>query len=380
MSAKKVTKKKKKAVKPAKKGTAKKKKSVKEIAEAKYGKGIYHRGDADLKTERVSWGCFGLDYITGGGITLGRITEIFGSESSGKSSIALICAQEFIKLGKKVYWIDVENNWDNDTKKWAIQLGVDVSKIEIYRPKTGEIALEMIRIVVENNTDGLVVLDSWAAVTASAEIEADTGDSFMAVNARLCNQAIRQIQTGLNGIGCKTAVLVINQTRATMTGQMITPGGRALKFACGVRIKLARTEWLVQQIQGEKYTVGQIISMKTVKNKTFPPYKETSPSFYVMNNKYGPVGVDNLRSMLRFGMMWGIVKDITAEVAEKAGIDAGYYYTDDDGESVRIGKDENQVVFQLNKPDNLGIREDLENVVSIRSKQKIAMQRGEEVA
>lgn len=344
----------------------------------KYGANALIRGDTDIEKEPVSWGSFALDLITGGGIIPGRVTEIYGSESSGKSSLCLITGQQFLNRGKGVYWVDIENSWDTRTAKWGKRLGVDISKFVVAKPQSGEEALNTVRIICEMKEDALVVLDSWAALTCSKEIEASTGDSIVGRNAMMGNQAIRQIQTALNAIDCKTAVLVINQLRSTigqMGGNVTTPGGWGLKFSAGVRIQLNRLNWQNQQIKGEQVTVGQEMGMKTVKNKTFPPHQSAQTIFYVVPNKYGNPGFDNIRAMIRFALSCGLVRDLPE--SEKGKKDNGYHFVDSNGEFVRIGRDENQAVFQLNKKENVDLLAEFKKAISFAAEEKISDMQGD---
>lgn len=335
----------------------------------KYGSVI--RGDEDLHKEVTSWGSFALDYITGGGIIAARVTEIFGGESAGKSTLALLCAEQFIKRGAGVFWIDLENNWDKRTKFWAMKLGVDVSKIKVSKPTTGEAALNSLRLVAESGVDCLVVFDSWAAVVSNMELEASAGDSVVGRNAMMCNMAIRQIQSALNKLTCQTAVLVINQMRDTIGGptKTTTPGGRGIRFSAGVRIQISRMGWLNQQVDGQQMTVGQDVGLKTVKNKTYPPYQTCETVLYVRHNKYGKIGFDNIRDRIRYGSIWKIVRNLPESAKGKK--DGGLHFVDENGEFIRLGTDENRAVAQLCKPDNTDLLQRFCAAVDAEAKKRI---------
>jgi len=241
--------------------------------EKQFGKGsIMRMGEADTKMniEVIPTGAITLDIALGvGGIPRGRIIEIYGPESSGKTTVALHMVAEAQKLGGIAAFIDAEHALD---PLYARKLGVDIDNLLISQPDTGEQALEIAEALVRSSAVDIIVVDSVAALTPRAEIEGEMGDAHVGLQARLMSQALRKL-TG--AISKSQAVAVfINQIRekvGVMFGNPeVTPGGRALKFYATVRLEVRRVESLKQ---GNDF-IGNRTKVKVVKNKVAPPFKE----------------------------------------------------------------------------------------------------------
>ncbi len=218
----------------------------------------------------ISTGSIALDVALGvGGIPKGRITEIYGQESSGKTTLAYHVVAEAQKAGGIAAFVDAEHSVD---PTYARQLGVDVDALLVSQPDTGEEALEIMDALIRSGAIDVVVLDSVAALVPKAEIEGDMGDSHMGLQARLMSQALRKLGGSLSK--SNTAAIFINQIREKI-GVMFgnpetTPGGRALKFWSSVRLEVRRIETL--KVNGE--AVGNRVKVKVAKNKVAPPFRE----------------------------------------------------------------------------------------------------------
>jgi recombination protein RecA len=223
-----------------------------------------------MKIEGIPTGALSLDIALGGaGIPRGRITELFGPESSGKTTLALHVIANAQKKGGIAAFIDAEHALDTT---WAKRLGVDVSSLLISQPDTGEQALDIAEMLVSSNSVDVIVIDSVAALTPKAEIEGEMGDSHMGLQARLMSQAMRKL-TAIIGKS-RTALIFINQIRMKI-GVMFgnpetTPGGKALKFYSSVRIDLRR----ITTLKDTKEAIGSRIRARVVKNKIAPPFRE----------------------------------------------------------------------------------------------------------
>jgi recombination protein RecA len=240
--------------------------------EKQYGKGAIMRlGDEpDRKVEASPSGSLNLDIALGvGGYPKGRIIEIYGPESSGKTTLALHAIASSQKIGGQVAFIDAEHALD---AQYAKRLGVDIDNLLLSQPDTGEQALEIAEALVRSGSIDMIVVDSVAALVPEAEINGDMGDSHVGLQARLMSQAMRK----LSGIISKThtTAIFINQIRekvGIMFGNPeITPGGRALKFYSSVRLEIRRSEALKN---GTEF-IGNKAKIKVVKNKVAPPFKE----------------------------------------------------------------------------------------------------------
>lgn len=238
----------------------------------KYGSGsIMTLGDTrPVATNLLSTGSLMIDKLLGGGIAFGRVTELYGVESSGKSTLCLHIAAECQKNGGTVAYIDTENALDT---KYAAQLGVDVQKLIFSQPDSAEQALEIVDMLAQSGKVNLIVLDSVAALAPQAELDGEMSDMTIGLVARLLSKSLRKITHTLNEKNC--AVIFINQLRDKIsTGFSMgpsegTPGGRALKFFASQRIELRKTTAIKEGAD----VVGTKVKVKVVKNKISPPMK-----------------------------------------------------------------------------------------------------------
>lgn len=240
--------------------------------EKQYGKGAIMRlgQNSSLNVDHISTGSLSLDIALGiGGLPRGRIVEIYGPESSGKTTLSLHCIAQGQKNGGNVAFIDVEHALD---PVYATALGVDIDSLLVSQPDTGEQALEITEALVRSGAIDVIVLDSVAALVTKQEIEGEMGDSHVGVQARLMSQALRKLTGAIAKSNC--VAIFINQLREKVGvvygNPEVTPGGRALKFYSSVRIEVRRGEAL--KANGER--TGFRTKAKVVKNKVAPPFKE----------------------------------------------------------------------------------------------------------
>lgn len=241
--------------------------------ERQFGKGsIMKLGEAGNRFEVpvIPSGSIAIDMALGiGGIPRGRVTEIYGPESSGKTTLTLHVLAEAQKLGGVAAFIDVEHALD---PTYAANIGVDLENLYVAQPDTGEQGLEIVETLVRSNAVDVVVIDSVAAMVPRAEIEGDMGDAHVGLQARLMSQALRKLTAVISK--SKTAVIFVNQIRekvGVMFGSPeVTPGGRALKFYASVRLDVRRVDSIKQ---GQEQT-GNRTRVKVVKNKLAPPFKQ----------------------------------------------------------------------------------------------------------
>ncbi len=265
----------------------------------RFGEGsIMRLGEAKtMEIDAIPTGCLSIDLALGiGGVPRGRIIEVFGPESSGKSTLAQHIVAECQKTGGIAAYVDAEHALDPD---YAAKIGVKVDELFISQPDTGEQALEIVETLVRSNAVDVIVIDSVAALTPKAEIEGEMGDSHMGLQARLMSQALRK----LAGIISKsnTTVIFINQIRhkiGIMFGNPeTTPGGNALKFYCSVRIEIRRAA----QIKQGDAIIGNRVKVKIVKNKVAPPFRTCE--FDIMYNE----GISTAGDMLDVGVQFGVI-------------------------------------------------------------------------
>ncbi|MFA7278003.1 MAG: recombinase RecA [Candidatus Gracilibacteria bacterium] len=242
--------------------------------EKNFGKGsIMRMGESQkIEVETIPTGSLSLDIALGGGIPKGRIVEIFGPESAGKTTLALHILSECQKLGGQAAFIDAEHALD---PQYARRIGVDVDNLLISQPDSGEQALEIVQTLVASNAVDIIVVDSVAALTPRAEIEGEMGDAQMGAQARLMSQAMRKL-TAMVGKS-KTTIVFLNQLRMKI-GVMFgnpetTPGGNALKFYSSVRLEIRAAGKLEEGTGDEKKFIGIRSRVKIVKNKVAPAFK-----------------------------------------------------------------------------------------------------------
>jgi len=307
--------------------------------EKQFGKGsVMRMGDngAPRDIEVISTGSLGLDVALGiGGLPKGRVVEIYGPESSGKTTLTLQVIAECQKVGGTAAFIDAEHALD---PQYAEKLGVEIDDLLVSQPDTGEQALEIVDMLVRSSAVDVVVIDSVAALTPKAEIEGDMGDSHMGLQARLMSQALRKLTGNIKR--SNTMVIFINQIRMKI-GVMFgnpetTTGGNALKFYSSVRLDIRR----IGAIKRGDEVVGNETRVKIVKNKVAPPFKQTE--FDILYNE----GISREGEIIDVG--------VKLDIVDKAG--AWYSYNGD-----RIGQGKDNVRKFLK--ENPAIAEDIEGQI-----------------
>ena len=316
--------------------------------EKNYGKGAVMRlgENSSLNVEAISTGSISLDHATGiGGLPKGRIIEIYGPESSGKTTLALQVVAEAQKNGGEAAFIDAEHALDPE---YAEALGVDINSLLVSQPDNGEQALEIAEALARSGALDVIVVDSVAALVPRAEIEGDMGDSHVGLHARLMSQALRKLAGVINK--SNTLIIFINQLREKVGvvygNPEVTTGGRALKFYASMRIDVRRVEQL--KGQGSEF-IGSRTRAKIVKNKVAPPFKEAE--FDIM---YGE-GISKIGEIVDLGVKFDIVK--------KSG--AWFYYGE---QRLGQGRENVKILFKQN-PE---LANEIE--VQIREKMKEALE------
>lgn len=314
--------------------------------EKQFGKGsVMKLGESEvINVEAISTGSLSLDIALGiGGIPKGRVVEIFGPESSGKTTVALHIIAEAQKNGGTAAFIDAEHALD---PVYAKALGVDVDNLVLSQPDTGEQALEICEALVRSGAVDVIVIDSVAALVPKAEIEGEMGDSHVGLQARLMSQALRKLTGSINKSKCAT--IFINQLREKV-GIMFgnpetTPGGRALKFYASVRLDVRKIDTIKQ---GDEF-LGSRTRVKVVKNKVAPPFKQAE--FDIM---YG-TGISTEGNVLDVG--------VEEEIVQKSG--SWFSYND-----IRLGQGRENAKQFLKENEN--ILKEIEN--QIRSKHNLPL-------
>jgi recombination protein RecA len=271
-----------------------------EQIKSKFGEGaIMKFGDVQkVNVDAVSTGCLSLDIATGvGGVPRGRIIEVFGPESSGKTTLAQHIVAEVQKVGGIAAFVDAEHALDPD---YAAKIGVNIKEMLLSQPDSGEQALEIVETLVRSNAVDVIVVDSVAALVPQKEIEGDMGDQHMGLQARLMSQALRKLTAVI--AKTKTVVIFINQIRNKIGvffgNPETTTGGNALKFYSSVRIEVRRA---AQIKQGENI-IGNRVKVKIVKNKVAAPFR--SCEFDIMYNE----GISIAGDLVDLGTEYGIIK------------------------------------------------------------------------
>lgn len=293
----------------------------------RFGEGAIMRlGEATtMQVEAVSTGCLSLDLALGVmGVPRGRIIEIYGPESSGKSTLAQHIVAEVQKTGGLAAYVDAEHALDPE---YAQKIGVNIDELFISQPDTGEQALEIVETLVRSNAVDVIVIDSVAALTPKAEIEGDMGDSHMGLQARLMSQALRKLAAIVSK--SKTTVVFINQIRmkigVVFGNPETTPGGNALKFYASIRIEIRRA---AQIKQGEQI-IGNRTKAKIVKNKVAPPFRTCE--FDITYNE----GISISGDLIDQGVAFNVI--------QKSG--SNYYYKE---EKLGLGREASKATLKAN--------------------------------
>jgi len=269
--------------------------------EKSFGKGAIMRMGADgvkVRVDAIPTGAINLDAAIGvGGIPRGRITEIYGPESSGKTTVCLHVVANAQRLGGTAAFIDAEHALDTD---YAAKLGVDIEKLLVSQPDTGEQALEICEILVRSGAVDVIVVDSVAALVPKAEIEGEMGDSHVGLQARLMSQALRKLTGAIARSNC--SVIFINQLRENI-GVMFgnpetTTGGKALKFYASLRLDIRR----IGPVKEKEDVIGSHVRVKVVKNKVAPPFKQAE--FDIMYAE----GISHTSLLVDIGAESGIIE------------------------------------------------------------------------
>ncbi len=297
--------------------------------EKQFGKGsVMKLGEFQaMNVEAIPTGALGLDIALGiGGVPRGRIIEIFGPESSGKTTLALHVVAEAQKTGGEAAFIDAEHALD---PVYAKHLGVDIDNLIVSQPDTGEQALEIAEALIRSGALDVIVVDSVAALVPKAEIDGDMGDSHIGLQARLMSQALRKLAGAINK--SKTVLIFINQLREKV-GIMFgnpetTPGGRALKFYSSVRLDIRK----IENIKQDGEVTGNRVRVKVVKNKVAPPFREAE--FDIVYGK----GISKEGNVLDIG--------VNLDIIEKSGSWFSY-----NGERIGQGR-ENVKQYLLDNPE-----------------------------
>ena len=325
--------------------------------EKSYGRGAIMKLGPDapkIRVDSISTGAINLDAAIGiGGIPRGRITEIYGPESSGKTTLCLHVVANAQRAGGVAAFIDAEHALDTE---YAAKLGVDIEKLLVSQPDTGEQALEICEILVRSGAVDVIVVDSVAALVPKAEIEGEMGDSHMGLQARLMSQALRKLTGAI--ARSKVSLVFINQLREKI-GVMFgnpetTTGGKALKFYASVRLDIRR----VGPVKEKEDVIGSHVRVKVVKNKVAPPFKQAE--FDIMYAE----GISHSSLLVDIGSESGII--------EKSG--AWYSYN---GQRIGQGRENAKMFLKDNPAIMAEIEEKVKGVLGIKAGEQAGAPEGE---
>ena len=323
--------------------------------EKDFGKGsIMRLGDHEkTKIETISSGAISLDIALGGGYPKGRIIEVYGPESSGKTTICLHAVAEFQKAGGIVAFIDAEHALD---PSYAEKVGVNTDDLLLSQPDSGEQALEIVEALVRSGGVDLIVVDSVAALTPRAEIEGAMGDAQMGLQARLMSQALRKLTAVSSKMG--TTIIFVNQIRMKI-GVMFgnpetTTGGNALKFYSSLRVEVRKGARIESGTGDAKEANGNEARIKIVKNKVAPPFRTTTVD--IMFNE----GISRMADLLETAAKM--------EIVEKAG--AFYSYKPVKGETIKLGQGKLKSIEFLKEEKNKKLVTDIEKLVLAKAAAK----------
>lgn len=286
------------------------------LIEKKFGKGVIGIANKfkGIELKRTPTGSFSLDIETGGGYPLGRIVEIYGELSSGKTTIAMKAVAEMQKLKKKCIWIDAEGVFQ---ESWAKTLGVDTGSLYVVRAETAEKMLDVADAIVRSKDCGLMVLDSVAALMPLHEEEVPMEDSeTLGDRARMMNRFMRKLHSALNmreeEVPNECLIILINQTRDAIGkygDPTTTTGGKGIGFGASIRLQIRRKDWIKEGSGDNEKVVGQTIKFKTTKSKVYPPYRDGEFDFY-FEDAYGikKGEIDRIKEIINYGIFYGIIK------------------------------------------------------------------------
>lgn len=302
--------------------------------------------DRPMDVETISTGSVVLDSILGGGLPKGRVIEVFGAESSGKTSMALTAAANIQKEGGTVAFIDLENALD---PKYAAKLGVKTDEMAVSQPDYAEQALELVEQLAASGVVDLIIVDSVASLVPKAELEGDMEQQTMAVVARLMSRALKKLVNTANKN--KTTVIFINQIREkvgfVLGDPTVTPGGKALKFYASQRIRVSRTG----QVKDGKDIIGNTVKMKIVKNKIAPPFGEGET--VLTFNK----GINRAAEMIEVGPLYGVIH----KPNNRSYVDpfTGEVFATSKADAVKALEQDSELFKKLSDALNTAISEDL---------------------
>lgn len=324
----------------------------------KYGAGVISIASKfkGIELKRISTGSFSMDLEIGGGYPLGRIVELYGELSSGKTMCAFKATAEMQKTGKKVVWVDAEGVFHED---WAKTLGVNTDELVVVRAEQAEKMLDIADAVVRSKECGLLVIDSVAALMPLAEEEVPMEDTeTLGDRARMMNRFMRKLHSALNLkndelVPNECLVILINQTRDAIGkygDPTTTTGGKGIGFGSSLRINIRRKDWIKMGSGEKEQVVGQVIKFRSTKSKVFPPYRDGEFDFYFMDCPPLKKGeIDTLKEVITYGAYYNLIKQ------------GGPFYTYDTHKFQ--GKEKVYDYFRDNPKDAMKLKTDIMDVV-----------------